>query len=494
MMTVMSRIEPLLSDRELLRYLQCPHWLYWELYGDPALKKQGMETREELMQGKLLKEKAIARKMYGKISSVSGASDEERAKKTLRLMKRGAAAIYGGCLQYEQIVGNPTLLIRKEQPSVCGDWSYIPVLVKRKHVLRKEDHLQVGWQGRLLSKIQEVMPTEGFVLGPDGELLPSDPREAEIEVQEIIQELERIQAGECPDPTLRKACVDVSPWGACCLELAERTQDIALLFQVNRRQREALRQIGVLTVEQAVAMDPSQLSGLDPRLTLKSLQSIQRQARSLTENAIIVRAAFKPSPVTYEIHFDIESHPPTDTDYLFGCFVRDTQTGEEKYVPFVAKRLSDEKRLWAKFVAWAETLPENYVVYHYSMYERERIELMGRRYQTEEHAGVKRFLDSMVDLNETLKDHAAFPLYIYSLKNIGKLIGATWEGAVSHGADSVGVYERWLTKKDSSDLEALIAYNEEDTRATAKLLDWLTTYAAKEAIYLRPFPWEAKIG
>jgi uncharacterized protein len=453
-----------------------------------------MGAREELMQGKLAKEKVIARKRYGKLSLVSGKTMKQRAEKTLRLMKRGVATIYGGCLLDEKMVGSPTLLVRKEQPSVFGEWSYLPVVVKRKHVLRKEDHLQLGWQAELLVKIQGVLPTEAFILGPDGGLLPSAPADAELEVKEIIHELERIAGGECPEPTLRKACVDVSPWGACCLELAERTGDIALLFQVNRRQREALRQIGILTVEQALAMDPSQLSGKDPRLTLKSLQAIQRQARSLQETAIIIRAPFKPPALTYEIHFDIESYPPTDTDYLFGCLARDRQAGTEDYIPFVARRLGDEKRLWVNFLKWTETLPAAYVVYHYSMYERERLDVLAERYGTKEHAGLTRFASSMVDLNEVLKDHAAFPLYIYSLKNIGALIGATWEGAVSHGADSVGVYKRWLTKKRPKDLEALIAYNKEDTWATAKLLDWLTAYAAKEGIYHQPFPWEAKIG
>jgi predicted RecB family nuclease len=78
------------------------------------------------------------------------------------------------------------------------------------------------------------------------------------------------------------------------------------------------------------------------------------------------------------------------------------------------------------------------------------------------------------------------------LKNIGSLIGATWEGSVSHGADSVEVYARWLKEKNNEDLESLVSYNQEDTWATAKLLDWLTEYAAKTAIYQRPFPWTGK--
>ncbi len=488
----MSQSLKFLSDLDLLRYLQCPHWLYWERFADPQLKKQGMEARELLIQGKLLKEKLLARRIYGRLSSVTAANDEERFKKTQRLMKRGVAIIYGGCLLHEGLLAQPTLLVRKEEPSLLGEWSYSPVLVKRRQVLRKEDHLHVGWQGLLLSRVQGRMPSEGAVLGPDGQLLVSDPREAEVEVIEIVHELERIQAGECPEPTLRKACLEISPWGVCCLELAERTRDIALLFQVNRRQREALRQIGITTVDQAASMDPAQLSGQDPRLTLKSLQSIQRQARSLQEDAVIIREPFVAPAATYEIHFDIESYPATDTDYLFGCLVRDRADKTEEYISFVAKRLSDEKKLWRNFLRWTETLPQDYVVYHYSLYEQERLVVLAKRYQTEEHAGLRRFLSSMIDLNEVVKDHAVFPLYVYSLKNIGSLIGATWEGTVSHGADSVEVYARWLKEKNDKDLQSLVSYNEEDTWATAKLLDWLIEYAAKTTIYQRPFPWAGK--
>ncbi len=493
-MNLMAHAPTTFSDQDLLRYLQCPHWPYWELFGDATVKHQGMEAREVLMQGRLTKEKKIAQAVYGRLVSVTGKTDEARAASTLRLMKRGVTAIYNGVLLCEEVLGRPTLLVRKEEPSALGDWSYIPVLVKRRHVLRKEDHLHVGWQGWLLAAVQGSIPTEGYVLSPDGVPLSSDPRDAEIEVKEILEELRRIKAGECPEPTLRKACLDTSPWGVCCLELAERTRDIALLFQVNRRQREALRQVGITTVDQTAAMDPVQLSGADPRLTTKTLQSVQRQARSLEEDAIIVRAPFKPSTCSYEIHFDIESHPPTDTDYLFGCLVRDKVRETEEYVSFVAKRLGDEKRLWTKFLAWIKTLPEDYRVYHYSMFEFERLGVLARRYQTENDEALQQFMDSMVDMNELVKDYAVFPLYIYSLKNIGKLVGATWKGAVSHGADSVGVYERWLKQKQPADLESLIRYNEEDTWATATLLDWLTDYAQTETIYHRPFPWEAKIS
>lgn len=489
----MSRPLPPLSDRDLLRYLQCPHWPYWDIYEDTKFKQPGMEAREELMRGTLIKEMEIARKVYGRLSKVEGTNDEERAANTVTLMQKGAQTIYGACVLYEGVVGHPTLLVRKEQPSVFGDWSYIPVLVKRRHVLRKEDHLHVGWQAYLLSKIQGVMLAEGYVLGPDANLLSSDPREAEKEVLEVMQELERIRGGECPEPTLRKACLETSPWGTYCLELAERTRDIALLFQVNRRQRAALRDIGILSVDHAVTMDPVQLSGVDPRLTLKALQSIQRQARSLEEEAVIIRAPFRTGETPYEIHFDIESHPPTDVDYLFGCLVRDKRRSTQAYVSFVAKRLGDEKRLWTNFLRWTKTLPEEYVVYHYSIYEQERLDVLARRYETQDHEGLQRFRKAMVDLNELTKDHAVFPLYIYSLKNIGTLIGATWQGAVSHGADSVGVYETWLKEKEQKTLDALIRYNEEDVRATAKLLDWLKDYANAETIYHRPFPWEAKI-
>lgn len=483
-----------LSDRDLLRYLQCPHWPYWERYGDKTKRHEGMEAREALLQGTLKNQKKLASDVYGSLSVVQGTADPARIASTNRLMKQGAAVIYQAVLFHEWILGHTTLLVRKESPSSFGDWSYYPVLIKRRHVLRKEDHLQVGWQGLLLSQIQGVMPTEAYVLGPDKNLIPSDPREAELEVKGVIEELNRIVGGECPEPTLRKACVDISPWGECCLALAEQSRDIALLFQVNRRQREALRQAGIQTVEDAAAIDPVQLSGTDPKLTLKTLQAVQRQARSLIDTSVIVRRPFAEEKAEYEIHFDIESYPATDTDYLFGCLVRDRSKNEEIYVSFVAKKLTDEKRLWVSFLKWIETLPETYTVYHYSPYEYERLAILANRYKTEENEALQRFMDSMVDLNELIKDHAVFPLYVYSLKNIGRLLGATWDGEVTHGADSVQVYEHWLKMKQSADLENLIRYNEADVRATATVLDWLFAYAKQEGMYQAPFPWNSKIG
>lgn len=485
-----------LSDYDLLRYLQCPHWLYWELFADPALKKSGMEGRELMIRGNLLKEEKILDKLYKRrsVTSIYGQDEAKRIEATERQMHSGSSIIYHGCLSVDGLVGHPTVLVRTELPSQLGPWSYYPMIVKRRHVLRKEDHLQLGWQAYLLERLQGVCPTEAFIVSPDAECVPSDPREAQLEVKGIIEELKRIQHGECPEPTLRKACLDTSPWGVCCLELAERTQDIALLFQVNRKQRTALRDIGILNVEQAATMDPSQLSGQDPRLTLKSLQSIQRQARSLQEHTVIVRESFvRPAP-TLEIHFDIESYPATDTDYLFGCLVRDRSEGVEHYLPFAAKALMSEKRMWQKFLAWTDTLPEDYIVYHYSLYEQERLEVLAKRYGTQEHAGLQRFQERMVDVNEIVKDHVVFPLYVYSLKNVGGLIGATWNGEVTHGADSVDVFARWLELRRTSDWRALVSYNEDDVRATARVIDWLTKYATKEMSYQAPFPWQPEIS
>ena len=279
---------------------------------------------------------------------------------------------------------------------------------------------------------------------------------------------------------------------------AERTQDIALLFQVNRKQRAALRAIGIQTVSQAAKMDPIQLSGQDPRLTLKSLQAVQRQARSLQEGTVMIRAPFEMTPASCEIHFDIESYPATDTDYLYGCLRRDRDIDgkitQEERASFFAKRLGDERRMWLKFLTWLETLPTEYTVHHYSAYEEERLQVLARRYHTEDNLALQRFQQSLIDLNEVTKHHAVFPIYVYSLKNIGTLIGARWNGALNHGADSVTVYERWLAHKQPQDLEMLVAYNQEDVRATAVLLDWLTRFAKAEAVYTAPFPWTSQIS
>ena len=491
-----------LTASDFYRYLQCPHWPYWERFGDKKDRRPLTATEEKRLQGGLEHEKEVMESLDLPWKKIETMNKEEGFKQTLALMKAGEPLIYQGWLVDGDWAGKPDLLKQQEGESAFGDWYYLPVDIKQAHELKKEHKAQLTFYAILLERIQKRFPTRPEIINGDHECLWFDAEEFLDEFNGMKDALEQIRAGEMPEPVYRKACVDTSPWGEACFRLANERNDIALLFNVDVRKLKNLRDLGVRTVEDAAGLDPLALEGKAPGLTLKALQSVQRQAQSLTQESVIVRKSFvdpmntpSSSPSergrALEIHFDIESHPPTDTDYLYGFWIRPPAggKGKEYYHAFVAEKPEDEEKMWKAFLAWLTTLPATYTVFHYAAYEPSRLTILANRYQDQGNPWLGRFKSNLVDLKERARDHATFPLYFYSLKAICKFLGYAWTGDVTNGGQSVEVYDQWRESGDRTLLESIIHYNEHDVRATAFLLDWLRKHAKKETAYLPPFPW-----
>lgn len=476
-----------LTATDFYRFFQCPHWPYWERFGDPALRRPLSETEEQRLADGLVHEHEIIASQFIGIESLESLDLDEAAAKTIELMKAGAPAIYQGVLMDGDWIGKPDLLERQPGKSIFGDWYYKPVDVKRAHELKKEHMCQLYFYALLLERIQGHFPAHPEIINGDGERISFEASLFATEFQNILEQLERIRSGECPDPVYRKSCEDTSPWGKACKRLAEERDDIALLYNVDVRKLRALRSLGIRTVADAAEMTPFALEGQAPGLTLRSLESIQRQARSLREGSVLIRAPFISPTQGLEIHFDIESYPPTDRDYLFGFWINERGG---RYISFVAENDErDEEKMWRDFLAWCATLPEIFTVYHYADYEISRLHALARRYGTESDPYLARFLNSMVDVKELVREHVVFPLHFYSLKAIAKFLGFKWEGDVQGGGQSVFAYEYWLESGDRSILDAIIQYNREDVQATAHVLAWMQEYAGAETSFRQPYPW-----
>ena len=409
---------------------------------------------------------------------------------TIKLMEAGASAIYHPWIEANDWAGRPMLLERHKGKSLLGDWYYVPILIRRPHALHKEDKLALTFYAMILEKVQGVLPNEPALVNEDLERLTIHAEEFTSEVNDVMARLARIRDGEAPEIVYRKACLDTSPWGELCERQAKEHNDVALLFNVDLKKLRALREQGITTVERAAELDPEALEGREAGLSHKSLVLIKQQAQALSEPSVIIRRKFETPLAPLEIFFDIESYPQTDTDYLFGFWLRETDTQKAWGISFVAKRLEDEEEMWHGFLAWLSTLPNEYRVYHYAMHEVERMHVLAKRYGDVGHPDLERFLSRMVDLKEPTREDVVFPLYIYSLKHIGHVIGAHWTGSVKGGGASIDVYDHWLKRHQKKDLDALIQYNQEDVIATMKLLDWLRMYATEpEKKYEEPFVW-----
>ena len=476
-----------LTATDFYRFLQCPHWPYWERFGDQKDRRPLTSDEEKRLNDGLVHEREIVADQFGEAEAVDRTNDADDVKRTLELMRQGAAVIYQGCLEDGDWFGRPDLLERQPGKSVFGDWYYVPLDVKRSHEIKKAHKAQLMFYAVLLERIQGVFPAHPAILNADGDRIGFDATTFETDFRELLHELAHIREGVRPDPVYRKSCEDTSPWGKACRRLAEETRDIALLYNVDVRKLRALRSLGVATVDQAAEMDVDALEGQGPGLTRRALESAKRQATSLINDLVIIREPFVDPTEGLEIHFDIESHPPTDVDYLYGIWI--TSGPMQGYTSFVAERPEDEHLMWEAFLVWLETLPETYTVWHYASYEASRLDILARRYRTEDNPHLLRFKAALHDLKELAADTAVFPLYFYSLKKIGNFLDFTWKGEVKGGGESVTAYETWLSGKNRVTLDSIIQYNQEDVRATAHVLDWLRHYGLQEQSYAKPYPW-----
>ncbi len=404
---------------------------------------------------------------------------------TLKLMKEGVALIYQGTLTDGDWTGRPDLLERHDGESALGSWHYVPVDVKSSHELQKYQKLQLTFYSKLLERIQGRFPARPAILNIDGDRMEFEAADMLREFEETVVELDRIRAGERPDPVLRKDCFDTGPWGAACERFARSQNDIALLYNVDVRKLRALRSVGVRTLEDAAEMDPFAMEGSAPGLRLHGLEVCKLQAKSLLHNQVTVREPVTLPSDGLEIHFDIESDLPNDVDYLYGFLIRES-TGD-RYRSFVAESLEGEGDMWRSFLEWIETLPEIFTVYHFGIYEKTRLSVLEKRYSGS--PALERFRRAMVDLRQVTASSIVFPIYFYGLKTVAPFLGFSWKGTVKGGSQSIDVFERFLETKDRALLEGIIAYNEEDVRATAVLKDWLVKYATNRCMYERPYPW-----
>jgi len=465
--SVKRKLPVIITGSMFFKYDSCPHWVYFDRFGDPKKKLKTTRFTEMLMElGLLHEEKIIKDRDY---VEVRGRGNAARFKQTLKLMEQGIESIYHGLLTAGDMVGEPDLLEKRtDRSSRFGAYHYVAIDIKSAERLMDAHRYQLAFYGDLLERVQGVRPQEGYILNGSGALLGFALSDFEQQYRLGLQDIRDIFSGCRPPPHLSSGC-KVSPWFHECIALAEADDDVALLYNVKEKTLSALRENGICTVAQAAAMDAGQLSAAAPQLSRKTLDRLVLQAQALKETRHFIRRPIVLPPAAVEYHFDIEGDPLRQVEYLFGFLVRDG--AGERYEHILAEKPEDESELWSRFLVWLGRLPESFVVYHYGTYERSRLTILESRYGGA--PALERFRAAMVDLNEIVKEAVVFPLYFYGIKDIGRYLGFERSGKIAGGGESVAYYEEWLEQGDRRKLEAILKYNHEDVIATRYLKDWL---------------------
>lgn len=468
---------PAITPSLFYQHATCPHWIWYDRFGDPKRKGEVPELAQKLLAQGVVHEAEYVRGL--ELSPVVSRNQAEARAQTLDLMRRGVERIYQGVIEAELNGavwrGRPDLLERRPGASALGNYHYVPVDVKSSHSIHREQRLQLTFYALVLEAVQGVRPRDLAIINVDHARIPFRPTSAHVaETRAKAAEIMGVMAGNKPPLRLASKCKR-SPWFGECVREAEEAGDIALIYDLDSRAHPALRAAGIHTIADAARMDLSALPAV-PYCSASKLARVSLQAQALVTGELrwLARPSIPDAPL--RIYFDIEGDPLLDVQYLFGFWI--VGDGEPRYVRFLAERPEDERRMWEEFLAWTDALPADYAVYHYADYERAHTLRLAKEYGSS--PGFERFASRYVDLLGVVKASVIFPLYFYSIKDIAKskFLNYHWRHAKAGGAQSIFWYEHWLESGDRKILQDIVDYNEDDVVATEQLHTWLLEHGS----------------
>lgn len=467
-----------LTGEHFYKFFQCPHWIWFDIYGDQTKKGQIPPIIEMIHKGGLKHEReTIKPRKFEEVKPELMRDLDEAFLVTLELMKQGKN-IYHGVLMDENWVGIPDLLearpVEKGMKSNLGDHYYVVYDIKSGKEIRDEYKFQLVFYSLILERLQGVLPRDAYIINSDGE-------ERSFMVDDFLdyfhltrERIERILAGEKPPPFLKSGCKQ-SPWYALCTEETKDCDDVSLIYRLSQNDQRRFYELGIHTVNDLASADLDQLRFRLEDWPFDKLLRFYNQAQVLIVNEPRILKKSEFPQVENEIYFDIESDPTEGIDYLLGMLIKkrtpSTDSGQTEYKYFLAKDKEDEARVWREFLDFLESL-NNFVIYHYSYYEREVFKRLANKYGIS-MALEDKFKNNTIDLHWKFIEAAVLPIYFYSLKDVAKYLGFKWQAEDAGGAESVVWYNDWLQSHDQKIMDKIVAYNEDDVRATLFIKEWL---------------------
>ncbi|HZU88312.1 MAG TPA: TM0106 family RecB-like putative nuclease, partial [Stellaceae bacterium] len=496
----------LLSASDLVNFLGCAHTSYLDLrqLTEPVAVSGPDEVTALLMEKGIAHERAYLDTLKASRRAVveikgEGLTLMDRVALTRNAMQSGAAVIYQGALATARWSGYADFLVRVEEESKLGPWSYEAIDTKLARHAKPEHVVQLATYTRLIGIEQGRMPAQLHVL-------LGDNKRVSLRVADFIHYHAIAQTRLEAFTTSPPVCSTAEPCGHCaqcrwidrCQEEWEGADHLSLVANITRHQRTRLCSAGVSTVRSLAALPEG---AKIPHLQPETVSRLQRQAalqvakRETGEDRVELLPAVAakgfarlPPPDPGDIFFDMEGNPASEggsLEYLFGFIT--VEAGQPRFIPFWAHDRQAERRAFEQAMDFIGARLEHHpdaFIYHYASYEESALKRLAMVHGTRETQ-----LDDLlrrrklVDLYKVVREAIRISEPRYSIKNLEVFYGAGRAGEVTTALDSVVFYERWLQSGEPSLLDKIAAYNEEDCRSLLLCRDWLLS--------LRPagIPW-----
>jgi predicted RecB family nuclease len=406
---------------------------------------------------------------------------------TLAAMSAGAHVVYQATFFDPPWRGHADFLLRVEEPSGLGPWSYEVADAKLHRAARPSDWLQLAFYSDQVARLQGRVPDQAHVLLGNGE-------RASAVVAESVDLLHNLEAellaavGAASDlgPEPNSSCT-YCRWLPDC-RAGWRAEGHLSLVGVDRRTRVKLVDAGITTV--------ADLAGLGPDLTVEGVsRATLRKHRSDARLFLYgertgvphLRLRFPredrglallPAAAEGDIFFDLEGYPFGDSghlEYLWGLVSHGAQG--DAYRCWWAHSPDEEAAAFSLLLDFIEeavsAVPERHV-YHYNHYEVTAMKRVAARAGGDAPDRVARVVDAVfVDLLPIARYSVRTSSMSASLKSLERFYRPARSGAVTDAAGSIVDYDRWLQDRDAGRLEAIEAYNRDDCESLAEMRVWL---------------------
>jgi predicted RecB family nuclease len=487
------------SPSDLTAYLACPHLTTLSL--EVALgRREQPHQREALAQlvadkGDLHEQRYLEHlRREGKqvveieLPKQSGAFGEAHAA-TVAAMRNGVEVIYQATFARNGWRGRADFLVRVEEASELGAWSYEPYDTKLARTAKPAAVLQLAWYAVEIGAVQGRLPERLHVVLGTSEIESYRPADVDAYLRSAQRRL-RLHVVEQPE-TYPWPCEHCSrcDFVSICNERWKSDDHLTRVASIRRDHIGKLATVDVTTLTDLAEAPPDlSVRRLAPAMVEKLRDQAALQLHRYRSGELRYRLlepeqrrglGLLPTLSPGDVFFDMEGDPFFDPasglEFLFGLLWREAD-GSVAYQPFWAHDREGERRAFEEFVDFVcerrRAVPEMHV-YHYASYEPSTLaRLMGMHATREEE--IDQFLrgEVLVDLLQVVRQGMRAGVESYSLKDVEKLF-FTRQAEVSSGNEAMIEFERWLDDGDPARLNAIAAYNEEDCLATLKLRDWL---------------------
>ena len=484
------------SASMLYDYLQCPHRVWLDLYGDHELQDPTTAFNRLLWERGHAFEQELVGELDAPHTNLRDAPSNARLGLTKAAMEAGESLIYGGRLYVDDMLGEPDLLRRQGDGYAAGDIKSGAGLEGGSEDVdgKPKAHyaVQLSFYTDMLERMGVCGSRTPFVWDINGQEIPYDldllrgknsPSTLWGDYGDVLGEVQSIVSGGCETlPAFCAACSNCH-WRSLCEEDLEARDDLTKIPGLGRAKRDALAPHRA-TVQALAEVDLEEL--IDGKKTIirgigiGSLRKFRARAQlQRTPDAKPYFAEDVSFPaVDDELFFDVETDPFRDYCYLHGFLKRSgASSGSEEYVSFFADDPipEAEEKMFSQAWDYIASHPAA-AIYYYSHYECTTWRKLAKRYpNVASEADVLALFDRdlSVDLYKVVGSKMIWPTRGHGLKATAKFLGFTWRDEDPSGAASIEWYHRWVETADQAIRARILTYNEDDCVATRVLLDKL---------------------